>query len=498
MSALSSRWAALAALVLVMSLAPSSVRAQDAKTARKVGDLNRAAMEDYDLLEFDGAKKQLADALALLKKGKGDKSALAAKTHLNLAIVYGAGLGDQDTALLEFIAALQIDPNLKLDPAYRSPALQKTFDQAKATVGSGREGGVRETGVRETGPPTVGPTTPAAGEERGLKHTPVEDAPGDQPILISARVGADVRNAQLTLSYRAAGADGFTALPMKTTNAVEFQAIIPEGATRGATVHYFIEARSAAGKLLAASGNAETPNIISISHPTAKSGGGGDDENPLGKRGPANSDGDGGGGGDDGSTTVARAATPGKHSFWIGVSVGSGAGYIKGETEVSHQTVTCCVGFAPLHVAPEVGLWLSPHLALSLAGRIGFPLGANVQGAATLAPAGFLRLGYHLGNYGGFLVHGDLGAGFIRHVIKLTATSATAAQGDTDTFATGPLFVGGGLGWAKTLGGPVRFVVDLDVLVGLPVISDVGSGTVVTKLGFAVNGDLSLGLQLAF
>ena len=67
---------------------------------------------------------------------------------------------------------MQIDPALRLDPAYRSPALQKTFDQARTTVG----------GVRETVP------GPAPGEDRGIKHTPVEESLAGQPILISARV----------------------------------------------------------------------------------------------------------------------------------------------------------------------------------------------------------------------------------------------------------------------------------------------------------------------
>ena len=99
---------------------------------RKVDDLNRAAMEDFDLLEFDAAKKQLTDALALVKKAKLDKHPVAARTHLNLAIVYGSGLNDGDTALLELIArAGDRSRRPSIDAAYRTPALTKIFDQAR-------------------------------------------------------------------------------------------------------------------------------------------------------------------------------------------------------------------------------------------------------------------------------------------------------------------------------------------------------------------------------
>jgi hypothetical protein len=461
------------ALVIVLLVCAAPAWAQESRNAKKIQELNRAAMEDYDLLEFDAAKKQLNDALALAKRARLEKNAVNARTHLNLGIVYGAGAGDNDTALLEFIAALQIDPNLKLDPAYRSPALEKVFTQARATVG-GRGGG-------EIGP--------APGEEKGLKHTPIDEAPSGQPILVTARVGG-LKAAQITLSFRGANADGFTTVNMKSPDGVEYQGTIPEGATRGDTVHYYLEARSGSGKLLAAAGNADSPNVVTIVRPKRVAAETSDEENPVRKHEPAAE-------GDD-TTTVEREAAAPKKTMWFGVSIGAGGGYINGETEVSHQAVTCCFAPAPFHIEPEVGFWLSRRLTLSIYGRLGFPLGANVEGAATLAPAGLVRVAYTFGDNGGIYVHGDMGAGFIRHIVKLSATSATAAQGDTDTFATGPLLVGGGAGWKKPLGGTVAFQIDLNLLAGIPVIGTVGSGTRPTKLGFAVNGDLSLGFSVGF
>ena len=171
------------ALVVVacVVVASGGVAFAQERNIKRVEDLNRAAMEDYDLLELESAKKQLHDALALVKKAKLERSPVAARTHVNLAIVYGAGLGDQDTALLELIAALEIDPAAKIDAAYRSPALQKTFEQAQTTVASKRGGAT---------PPGPGETTPLVPAETsaGLRHTPVEDSVSGQRIVVSVRI----------------------------------------------------------------------------------------------------------------------------------------------------------------------------------------------------------------------------------------------------------------------------------------------------------------------
>src|SRR5262245_12476621 len=91
---------ALVVGVAVAWLVARPAAAQE-RQVKRIEEMNRAAMEDYDLLEFESAKKQLSDALALAKKNKLDKHKVVARTHLNLAIVFGGGLADQDTALLE-------------------------------------------------------------------------------------------------------------------------------------------------------------------------------------------------------------------------------------------------------------------------------------------------------------------------------------------------------------------------------------------------------------
>ncbi|HTM20384.1 MAG TPA: hypothetical protein VL172_07755, partial [Kofleriaceae bacterium] len=63
----------------------------------------------------------------------------------------------------------------------------------------------------------------------------------------------------------------------------------------------------------------------------------------------------------------------------------------------------------------------------------------------------------------------------------------------TDTAVSGPLLLGTGAGYLRSLGGPMRFVAELNVIAGIPV-SKVG----VIDPGFGLQFDADLGLMVAF
>jgi hypothetical protein len=464
-------------IVLVALAQPAG--AQEARAIRKIEDANRAAMEDYDILNFESAKKLLEDALSQAKKARLEKHPVAAKTHVNLGIVLGGGMADLGGAQAAFKKAIEIDPAVKLPPAYRTPELQRVFDSA------GPKG--------EEGPPV------------GIKHTPVDRAKTGEPIPLSVQLGPEVKAKQVLLTYRAAGTQEFTTVPMKPVgiSAAEWTYSIPAEATKGDSIDYFIEAKGLGGKTLAATGNSMSPSTIKIDHggpvtppkPLKPEGPEPPEENPLlPKGGPAIPPG-GGGGGDDPKVTT-RSKT--RRSVYVAVGVGSGAGFISGKTEVSNQDVTCCVAFAPFHVLPEIGFWLSPSFTLSVVGRLGLPLTANVPNAATAAPSGFVRATYRFGEDQGLYLHGEVGGGFIRHVVTLKRTSASGEEGQIDTFATGPLFVGGGTGYQLALGKTFRINFDLTVVAGIPVIKKIGEGGTAIEPGFAVHGDFTLGFGVVF
>jgi hypothetical protein len=476
----------IAAIVLSLGVAPRIAHA-DAK--KKIMDMNKAAMEDYDLLDFEGAKKQLLQALTEIKKNKLEKSPVAVTTNINLGIVYGAGLKDPDQAVQYFGDALAIDPKATLPAAYKSPDLEKLFTTAKSNAssggGDGGDGGDGGGGDNGGGGDGGGETV------QGFQHTPVDSAKGGQSIKITAQVGADVKAKQVLLYYRAAGEEDFHETPMKSDDGTTYTATIPKGATKGDTVQYYLAAKNGSGKVVAGKGDAGSPELIEVSHPE---GGGGDTGDGEDHEKPPGLEGDGGGdGGDhhDGNTTIKKGASlKPKHKVFLGVNVGSGIGLVTGKTEQENQNVSCCFAPAPFHVQPELGFWLSPKLILSVYGRIGFLVGADLQGHATAAPAGFLRLAYNLGHDGdGLQVHGDAGGGFIRDTVKLSMPT----MGTIDTLVSGPIFIGGGITWSKSLADSLLFVAGVNVLAGIPAFP---MGTV--KPQFALSTDVNIGLAFAF
>src|SRR5688572_3118005 len=193
----SNRYLLIAMIVLASAAAGA---AQDSKAVKKVEDMNRAAMEDYDLLEFETAKKTLNEALQTIKKAKLDKHVVTARTYMNLAIVLGGGLGDTENATLAMVAALTIDPAIKLDKAYKTPDLQRVFDEARSAVRQAGGGGREEPDEEEEPPRGDEGEDEGGGDEEsggdgevaGLKHTPVDEAKGGKPIPVKAQVGGDL------------------------------------------------------------------------------------------------------------------------------------------------------------------------------------------------------------------------------------------------------------------------------------------------------------------
>src|ERR1700685_2924322 len=66
----------------------------------------KQAMESYDGMDYDAARKLLNQALATAKKAKLDKDPIVAKAYLDLGIVSFAN-SDADAAKLSFLSAVQ-------------------------------------------------------------------------------------------------------------------------------------------------------------------------------------------------------------------------------------------------------------------------------------------------------------------------------------------------------------------------------------------------------
>jgi tetratricopeptide (TPR) repeat protein len=108
--------AGVATMVLLCGLAQ---RTAYADPKGEVQQKIKEAMENYDLMDYEAAKKLLNQAIAVAKKAKLDKEPLLAKAYLDLGIVSYA-VPDAEGAKVSFASAVQIDPKIQIDAAYKS------------------------------------------------------------------------------------------------------------------------------------------------------------------------------------------------------------------------------------------------------------------------------------------------------------------------------------------------------------------------------------------
>ena len=446
----------------------------------------KAAMEAYDSFDYDGAKKQLTAAIAAGKKSKLDHDPVLAKAYLDLGIVAFA-VPDEAAAKAAFVDAVKIDPKIQIDVAYKSPELAKLLEQARGEAGGGGGAAVGTGG----GEPTLdlgGGGGEDCGSVKGLEHTIIDTAKAGAPQPIEVMLGADVKASKVSVMYRKEGATDFTEVKLTKQGACKYTGAIPAAAMKGSLVHYYVAAYNDGAKPVASKGSSGSPNIIEISGVAAK--GGGDDEDPIGGKKP--SGGGGGGGGEDISTNVT--VTPkGPQKVYIAAIAGSGLGYLTGTTEGMNTVKNSGFGRSLVVLVAELGYYVNPQLSIGAAFRMGLPIDANVDGHATGAPGGLLRVRYVLSPTGeGFRVMGQAGAGYLRNTLKLDTTMTTG--GDTDIVAQGPLLLGGGIGYMKKLGNTVAFVADLDVLAGIAVVKKIG----LSPLNSGVSADAQIGFAIGF
>jgi hypothetical protein len=446
------------------------------KAKKEINDKMKEAMENFDLLEYEEARKLLSTALTIAKKNDLEKDPLTAQVHLRLGIVYFSGLSDAESAKLSFLNAVEIDKTVEIEAAYRTGDMVKLLDEARGeqVVPPGDDdddgGGGGDTGVD-------------CEAVTGIQHTIQDSADAGADKELMAYVGPDITPSKVSIMYRPQGKVEFSEAKMTKDGACKFVGAIPKKAMFGGLVHYYVAAYNKAGKVVASKGSSGSPNIIEISGGSAVDVG--VDENPLAKKNNEN--------GIHKGTTLTKPA-----KMFVSIAVGTGGGYVTGTTEQVGNEVGCCFAPALLHFFPEIGYFLSPRSSLSLAVRLGFPLGANLPGHATAAPAAMLRYRRAFSPTGeGLAVSGALGGGFIRNTVKLTNADP---EMNVDTTLTGPLIVGAGAAYTKALGGPLRFIAELNALAGIPVISEMGTcpGTGCLKPNFGVQIDVNLGLIFGF
>lgn len=407
---------------------PSSAR-------NRILKLNKKAMEDYDLLEFESAKQSLLDAQAIARRKGCDEHSVAAKTYVNLAVLYIQGFKDEDRGKLMFRKALGISKNVQLDRQVATPKLLRIFNAVKRTLG------VRVTTPRPRPDEPIPRPRPRPEEPekpaKGLEHKPIDEAPRDSDLEVKARVGDDLKASKVLLFFKVVGQNDFQALPMKKVTEWTWKVTVPGNDMRGRSFYYYVEVRHE-GKPQAASGNAASPHIIMLTNPVPRAGG--PVENPFGSKGKGS------------DTHIKKKEKAGARfsKFYLAVCGGLNLGYVgkwPGDLSVTKPRTP---GFAmgTFGGMLEFGYFLQPAMLLSIAFSLGYASSdlseRAVLGWQASARFRYVVLGAPPKSIFKFYIGGQIGGGDIYHVLEL--------DGKQDTFRSGPgLIIGALVGiWVGT------------------------------------------------
>ena len=308
LSAGGARW------LLAGFLACSATSSAWAGPPERVASMNKKAMEAYDALEFPSARRTLEECVALLHKNKMDQSIQAARTYINLGMVY-VQIHDNARGEQWFRMALTINPNAKLDHALATPDIQTVSDRAtgKASraptpapapvaqvepprpqpVAQAPEPTPRPDPTPPTPPPSdnVGgidipqkpPTTltPNQGLEYSadellnptkkveLRSIPYEEVPANQKFSIyftPVPIHPMGTVSKATLFYRTLGQAKYSeaAMSLSRKQQGDWTGQIPVEATTGRAIQYYMEAYDNLGRVCGNFGTADNPTIIRV------------------------------------------------------------------------------------------------------------------------------------------------------------------------------------------------------------------------------------------
>lgn len=263
----------------------------------RIAYLNKKAMEDYDALEFDSARRTLLDAIALLRKQGKDESIQAARTYINLGMVYIA-LKDRGRGQQHFVKAIGINPNAKLDPTLATPDMQQVWEAAVAQT-KGQPPPPEpvkppeQPMVQVTPPPTQPQPQPTPGPDvtppskpsgpleysaddlldpvlqMNLAHNPLEETRAGQRATIYVTPSpkhAGAVASRVVLYYRGPGQERYSEAVMQPSGrgGGELSATVPGEAVVGRTLQYYIAAFDMKNRQCGIVGAADNPQIVRV------------------------------------------------------------------------------------------------------------------------------------------------------------------------------------------------------------------------------------------
>ena len=291
-------------------LACSATSSAWAGPPERVAQMNKKAMEAYDALEFPAARRTLEECVALLHKNKMDGSIQAARTYINLGMVY-VQIHDNARGEQWFRKALSINPNAKLDPALATPDIQSVWDRASGKTPSvptpvpapvAQAEPPRPQPVAQAPEPTrPDPTPPPSPDNVGidppqkppttltpnqgleysadellnpvkkveLRSIPYEEVPASQKFSIyftPVPIHPMGTVSRATLFYRTLGQAKYSEAPMSLSRKQQgdWTGQIPVEATSGRAIQYYMEAYDNLGRVCGNFGTGDNPTIIRV------------------------------------------------------------------------------------------------------------------------------------------------------------------------------------------------------------------------------------------
>jgi len=527
-------------------LVPAVARAQNAPAVDKLIQMNKKALDDYETLEWDSAKRTLLQALVFGKKSNLETHPMMARTYVHLGAVYIVGFNDKQKGMQSFQRAIEIDPTIRIAKAMSTPELEEIFAQASGGASGGRGGGAdraaepppdrgseaepppppsgggrrRRAPIMEAEPPPPKPvededSEPDLPARINVLECPTKDeTPPDKSVQIRCALAPNLPVTKLFLLYLEPGNEDFTPLQMEKTPKGWYAAKIPKKAVTGTSLRFYVEGRNDKGKAIVSNGRIDSPNVMLIREKeaaeTEKELGGTKrtkEENPLDEPDPTRPkrflghiD----------KSKIGLDTRYGNRQWWIGLGIGSGYGFspaggLESLKVLQSRYVSGIAWEGGGHLAPEIGYQLGPNFAISLEGRNQYiPQTSHFsQYAATGAQAVLAKLYMYTrqsrGRFFGNIAAGG-GEGF--RLIAMPAQGCGVNVRDNcaqliggvavdpafpnfkDTVRGGPVLAGVGGGFLYEISKGVSWVAEVNVLAGFP--------------HFAAIADLNTGFQFNF
>lgn len=320
---------ALSFLTTIMVAVPAVGFAQDVES--ELQQALTAAVDDYDVLQIQDAEKRLEDAIKLADKSRYSGPALA-KIWAMLGVVRFAATRDEAITEDAFVAAVENDPKVELDPNYATPTLEELMKRAR----------------KRAKPSGTATNTSSEKNVSMLTHTPIATADAGKNLEFEALVPADMPVYRMFAMFKRFDESNYSRVEMKPTSKTRFAATIDGSEVRTSQMDYFIFAEDRGGEIIARVGSDTEPlNIVVL--------GSGDLE---------------------AQEKTSTPEQPNTSHKWVYVTLmgGTGAGFVSGTSATANPEVETLTGIASTigHALLDVGVSITDNVQLGLFFRYQF------------------------------------------------------------------------------------------------------------------------------